>query len=99
MPDFRRANTEGEGAERTVRARMAIAAHHGLARLSDAQLRPYDVHDAAGRVLQAEQLHAELGAILLELAYLFRRGFNRDRRTPEHLFGARRRRVIHGRER
>ena len=60
MPDFSRADAEGEGAEGAVRARMAVAANNGLARLRDSELGPDDVHDAALLVAQAEQLDSEL---------------------------------------
>ena len=58
--DLRRADAEGEGAERAVRARVAVAADDGLAGLRRAELRTDDVHDAALLVLQPEQLDAEL---------------------------------------
>jgi hypothetical protein len=50
------------------------------------------------RILQAKQFDAKLGAVLLQLANLFGRRLDRDRRTAEHLLGACRRSVIHGGE-
>ncbi len=50
-------------------------------------------------LLQAEQLDAELRAVLLELPDLLRRRLDGDRRAAEHLLGARRGRVIHRGER
>ena len=64
-----------------------------------AELRPDDVHDPAAFVLEPEQVHAELGAVDLELAHLPRRGFEPDRRAAEDLFRARRGRVIERAER
>src|SRR5271163_3030637 len=62
------ADAEGEGAEGTVRAGMAVAANDGHAGSARAELRADDVHDAAARILQVEQLHAELRRIALELS-------------------------------
>ena len=76
-----------------------VAADDGLARLRDAELGPDDVHDAAAAVLQVEQLDAELPRVDLELLHLLRRRIDRDGHAAEHLLGARRRRVIHGRQR
>jgi hypothetical protein len=66
MADLGGADAEGEGAERAVGAGVAVAADDGLAGLRDAELGSDDVHDAA-QVLHAEQLDAEVGAVLLEL--------------------------------
>jgi hypothetical protein len=96
---FGGADAEGEGAERTVRGGVAVAADDGFAGLCESELGPDDVHDAATAVLQIEQLHAEFGRIDLELLDLFRRGVDCDRHAAEYLLGARRRRVVHGRDR
>src|SRR5690606_7671795 len=66
VADFGRADAEGEGAERTVRCRVTVAAYDRLAGLCRAQLRSDDVHDAAVIAVQAEQLDAELTAILFQ---------------------------------
>ncbi len=98
MPDLGAANAEGEGAEGAMRARVAVAADDSAARLREAKLGPDDVHDAAQFVAHAEQLDAELGAVLLELMNLPRCRLDRERRPPEHLLGARGRRMVHRRE-
>ena len=67
VADFGAADAEGEGAECTVRARMAVAADDGHAGLCGAELRTDDVHDAAPRIAHAEQFDAEFGGIALEL--------------------------------
>src|SRR6185437_5718424 len=70
VTDFSRADAECQRAERSMRARVAVAADHGLAGLGEAELRPDDVHDAAAGVTQPQKLHAEGGAIDLELTDL-----------------------------
>ena len=62
MPDFGRADAEGEGAECAVRRRMAIAADDGLAGLRRAEFRTDDVHDAALIAVETEQFDAEFAA-------------------------------------
>src|SRR5262249_9424436 len=85
---FSGADAEGEGAECAMRARVAVAANDGLARLRRPKLRPDHVHDAARRVLQPEKLDAELRAVLLELLDLLRGRLDGDRRAAEHLLRA-----------
>ena len=99
VADLGGADAEGEGAEGTVRAGVAVAAHDGHAGLRGAEFRADDVHDAAPRVAHAEQLDAEFGGVALELAHLLGGGVHLDRHIAEHLFGAGGRRVIHGGER
>ena len=99
VADFGRADAEGEGAERAVRARVAVAADDRLAGLRRAELRTDDVHDAATLVLQADQVDAELGAVHFELPDLFRGRLELDRHAAEDLRRVGRRRVIHRRER
>src|SRR2546430_17102352 len=70
VADLGGADAEGQRPEGAVRAGVAVAAHDGLARLREAQLRANDVHDAALTVGEAEQLHTERGAVGLELAHL-----------------------------
>ena len=85
VADFGAADAEGEGAERAVGARVAVAADDGHARLRRAELRADDVHDAAPRIAHAEQLDAEFGGVPLELPHLPGGGVQRDRhrcRTP-----------------
>ncbi len=91
MPKARRA-------ECAVRRGVAVAADDGLAGLRRAQLRADDVHDAAVLVPEAEQFDAELGAVLLERTDLQCGRLDRDRCVAEDLLGARRSRVVHGRE-
>src|SRR6185437_16520676 len=62
VADLCRADAECQRTERPVRARMAVAADHGLAGLGQAELRPDDVHDAAAVVTKPQELHAEAGA-------------------------------------
>src|SRR5690606_4867136 len=63
MADLGRADAEGEGAERPVRAGMRVPADDRLAGLSRAELRPDHVHDAALPAVEAAQLDAELLAV------------------------------------
>ena len=67
VADFGRADAEGEGAERAVRRRVTVAADDGLAGLRRAELGTDDVHDAALLAAEAEQLDAELAAVLFQL--------------------------------
>ena len=68
-----RADAEGEGAERAVSARMAVAACQRHPRLGQAELRPDDVHDPLVHAVQAEKLDAELLDVSLQrLGKLFR---------------------------
>ena len=99
MADFGRADAEGEGAERAVGRRVAVAADDGLAGLRRAELRTDDVDDAALLAAEAEQLDAELPAVLFHRLDLARRGFDLDRHAAEHFGGIGRRRVIQRRER
>ena len=50
MFDFRRADAEGQRAERAMRRSVAVAADDGGARLGEALLRPDDVDDALADV-------------------------------------------------
>ncbi len=93
------ADAEGEGAEGAVRARVAVAADDGHTGPARAELRTDDVHDAAPRIFEVEELHAELCRVVLELAYLSRGGIDLDGDPAEHLIAQRRRGMIHGRER
>ena len=97
--DLGAADAEGEGAERAVRTRVAVAADDGLAGLRQPELGADHVDDAALSVPQAEQLHAEGGAVLFQLTHLARRGIDRDRCSAEDLRGLRGGRVVHRRER
>src|SRR3977135_4100949 len=99
MAHFSRPDSEGEGAQRAVRAGVAVAAHDGLSGLRDSELGPDDVYDSALRVAQTEQLDCELRTVDFQLAHLLRSRVNRDRRPAQDLLRARWRRVIHRRER
>ena len=57
------------------------------------------MHDAAACIAHAEQLDAEFGGILLQLAHLFGGGVHLDRHIAEYLFGRGRRGMVHGRQR
>ena len=98
MPDLGGSDAEGEGAERTVRRGVTVAADDGLPRLRDAELRADDVDDSSAGVLQAQQFDAELCAVPLELPDLLRGRIDGDGRAAEHLLGARRGRVVHRRQ-
>ena len=80
MTDFRGADAEGEGAERAMGGRVAVATDNGLTRLGDAELGANDVDDAAPLVLQAEQFDArkaspeQLKARLAQLGIQYSRG-------------------------
>src|SRR5665213_3506490 len=98
VSDFGRTDAEGEGAEGPVRTGVAVAADQSLAGLREPELRTNDVNDAALAASEAEQLDAELSAVALQLRDLNRGRFDRDRRAAEDLLGARRARMIDGRE-
>ena len=98
MSHLRRANAEGERAERAVRARMAVTANDRFPRLREPELRPDDVDDAPPGVPEPEELDAEVRAVDLELAHLPGGGLDGDGRAAEHLLRAGRSRVIHGGE-
>ena len=92
------ADSESQRAYRAMSARVAVAADDGLTGLRNPRFRADDVDDAPLRALQTKQLHAEGGAVFLELTDLFGGRVDRDRHATEHLLGARRSRVIHGRQ-
>ena len=70
MPDLGRPDTEGEGAEGTVCARMAVAANDRFAGLRRTELGADDVHDSAMIAVEAEQVEPELAAVFFHLANL-----------------------------
>ena len=70
MRDFSRADTEGQGAKCAVRAGMAVAADHDLARLSQPQFGADDVHDATQVASQVEKFYTILPAVAFELGNL-----------------------------
>ena len=96
--DLRRADPEGQRAERAVRARVAIAAHDGHAGLGEPHLRSDHVHDPLAIVAQSQQRNAELRAVARELRQLgsLVPAHHRDRPARAR---DRRRRVIHRRDR
>ena len=99
VADLRRADAEGEGAERAVRARVRVAADDRRARLRRAELGPHDVHDAAVAAREAAQLDAEILAVALHLPHLLRgRRLADDLEILQRLDGHGRRRVIERRE-
>src|SRR5215472_12737115 len=85
--DLGAADTEGEGAERAVGARVAVAAHDRPAGLRQPELGADDVNDAALTVPEAEQLHTELHAVLFELTHLPCGGIDGDGCAAEDLRG------------
>ncbi len=96
VSDLGGTDTEGQGAECTMGAGVTVAADNGAAGTREAQLRADDVHDPAQLAVHVQQFDAGLGAIALQLLNLAggRRGGHRN--ATKHLFGARRRGVIHG---
>ena len=100
MRHLRRPDAECHRAECAVRAGMAVAAHHGHARLRQPQLGPDDVHDPLSLVAEREQRDAELLAVPRELLDLrepragARIANGERRKTAER----RRRGVIHRRD-
>jgi len=66
------ADAEGQSAERTVRAGVAVAAHNGHARLRHAHLRPHYVDDALHVALDVPQSDAEILAVLAQGTHLGR---------------------------
>ena len=99
MPDLGRTDAEGEGAEGAVGAGVTVPADDGLAGLGHAELGPDDVDDATAVALQVQQLHAELGGIVLELLDLLAGRLEPDRQAAEDLRGIGRRRVVQRRQR
>ena len=69
MRHLGRADAERVGAERAVGRGVAVAADDQQARQGQALLRPDHMHDALARIVEAEQLDAMLGGILLDLAH------------------------------
>ena len=67
MRHFGGADAEGVGAERAVGRGVAVAAHDQQARQGQALLGTDDMHDALPGIVQAEQLDAVLGGVLLDL--------------------------------
>ena len=96
MAHFGGADTEGEGAESTVCARMAVPADDGLARLSQPLFRTDDVHDAALVMLQMQQLHSKVATVDFQLTHLLGGRLNRKWHAAEDLFRTRGRGMIHG---
>src|SRR5205085_11665670 len=64
--DLACADAERQRAERTVRARVAVATHDRDARLGQAKLRTDDVNNALQRAEAVLQPNAEFNAIALE---------------------------------
>ena len=101
--DLRRADAEGESAERTMCAGVAVAADDGHPRLREPKLGSDDVHDSLPRVAEGIQRNPELVAVALESLEL-RAGLRVDRwqcgeGARAGRAAVRRRRVIHRRER
>ena len=69
MRHFGGADAEGVGAERAVGRGVAVAADDQQARQGQALLGADHMHDALPGIVQAEQLDAVLGGVLLDLAH------------------------------
>ena len=80
MRHFRRADAEGQRAQRAVRRGVAVAAHQGHAGLADALLRADDMDDALTLVAEIEQGDAALRCVVADLARPA--GGDRDRGCP-----------------
>src|SRR6185369_13214187 len=68
--DLRSADAKRERTERTVRARVTVAAHDREARLREPELRTNHVHDALPRIAQRIKRHTEIAAVAGELIEL-----------------------------
>ncbi len=77
--DLGRADAERQRAERTVRGRVTVAAHHGHSGLREAELRAHHVDDALFEVTHRVQPHAELRAVAAKRLDLQARHGVRDR--------------------
>ena len=97
VADLGRADAERERAERAVGRGVAVPADDRHAGLREAELGPDDVDDAALRVGQSQQLHAEFPAVAFERVDLVRGRRVADRDAAEDLVGIGRRRMIHRR--
>ena len=64
--DLAGADAEGQGAECAMGAGVTVAADDGHAGLGEAQLGSDDVDDALVLVVEVEELHAELRAVLTQ---------------------------------
>src|SRR5688500_18032318 len=80
-------------------ARGTIAADDRATRQCEPALRPEGMHNPPQLLLQPQQLHPEAPALALELADPMRGRLQGDRRTARDLLSARRRGMVHGRER
>ena len=69
--DFRRADSECDGAESPVRRGVAVAAYDRHAGLSDPLFGPDDMHDAVSGTAQLEVFHTVLLAVAAERFELF----------------------------
>ena len=76
---LRRADAEGERAEGAVRRRVAVAAHHGHARLGQAELRADDMDDALLDVAHRVQPDPELLTVAAQRVHLHLRDRVGDR--------------------
>ena len=63
VADFRGADAEGQRTKRAVRRGMTVAAHDGLPRLRDAELRTDHVNDALLVAAEPVELYAEVAAV------------------------------------
>ena len=63
MFDLGRADTEREGAKRTVRCRVTVTAHQSRTGQGKALLRANDVDDAVPRIIDFEQLNAKIRTV------------------------------------
>ena len=93
-----RADPEGESAQRTVGAGVAVPADDGQAGAGEPELGADDVHDSLPCIARREERDPELLAVALERPDLIGRGSDRQRatavRTAPRGYG-----VVHRRER
>ena len=68
--DLRRADAEGQRAQRAMGRGVAVAAHERGARQRQAKLRPDDVHDALPHIEDRDIRHPELDDVLLQRLHL-----------------------------
>ncbi len=99
VTDFGRPYAEGEGAEGTVRTRVAVTADDRLAGLCRAKLRADHMHDAALFAVEAQEIEPELRTVLLHLRDLPGGLFADHRKILEGPDRRRRGGMIHRRKR
>ena len=95
VTDLGRADTEGEGTECAVRARVAIPADDRLARLAGAEFRADDMHYSALLATETVQIDTEVLAVLFHLPNLVGGAFAHHGKVAKTSYRRGRRGVIH----